>query len=197
MCGFSSLLHPVASASPALWPVSQRAGLHECRLQSGFRPRAAWSRLVFLHALILFLFTAVGPMFSSDIAADGPQLSILSANVTSMRKNFAIIRGIDSSYSLLQETTLNIHGQSSMRKVLHRTGYDALLGPPCGFKLSGSQFQHCVEFKVRRLSHCCPAAFAVQKHCLHISSFHIRQMHFDMDPHGHWCSRVICLEVQL
>ena len=144
MCGFSSLLHPVASASPALWPVSQRAGLHECRLQSGFRPRAAWSRLVFLHALILFLFTAIGPMFSSDIAADGPQLSILSANVTSMRKNFAIIRGIDSSYSLLQETTLNIHGQSSMRKVLHRTGYDALLGPPCGFKLSGSQFQHTV-----------------------------------------------------
>ena len=103
MCGFSSFLHPVASASPALWLVSQRAGLHECRLQSGFRPRVPLSRLVFLHAFILFLFAAIGPMFSSDIAADGPQLSILSANVTSMRKNFAIIRGIDSSYSFCKK----------------------------------------------------------------------------------------------
>ena len=95
-------------------------------------------------ALILFLFAAIGPGFSSDIAADGPQLSILPANVTSMRKNFEIIRGFDSSYNFLQETTLNVHGQSSMRKVLHRTGYDALFGPPCGLKLSGSQFQRTV-----------------------------------------------------
>ena len=92
--------------------------------------------------LAWFLVLGIGPRFSSDPAVDGPQLSILSANLTSMRKIFPFIQEIDASYSFLRETTLNSQGQSSMRKSLHKSGYDVHFGLPCGFELSGKEQKH-------------------------------------------------------
>ena len=88
---------------------------------------------------VLDSLSRFGPEFSSDESGDGPNLTLLSANITSLRKNWVLTQAIDASYYFLQETTLNTHGQSSMRKSLHCQGYDALFCTPSDFKFSGSQ----------------------------------------------------------
>ena len=81
----------------------------------------------------------LGSQFSSDEISDGPNISITSANVTSLRKNWDIVASLNSSIFCLQETTLNRHGQNSMAKKLSNTQYNVLFGRPSDFKFSGSQ----------------------------------------------------------
>ena len=128
-------------------PGRQRSACHSAHLtpchDTSTQLRSAPTLLFWRAAALCFIMT-FGPMFASDPTGDGPQLTLLSANVTSMRKNFPIVRELGASYSFLQETTLNSQGQSSMKKALHKSGFDVHFGPPCGYKLSGSQVQHTV-----------------------------------------------------
>ena len=108
----------------------------------------------FLFQLVLNLFVQcicyahlwatihTGPEFSSDCAGDGPSTSsttILSANVTSMRKNWCLLESLKCDYYFLQETTLNQTGQKTMNKLLNNSGYQCAFGKPCEYKLSGKQ----------------------------------------------------------
>ena len=85
-----------------------------------------------------FLFLHLGPCFASNYTGDGP-ITITSANVTSLRKNWGLLQSLDSTYYLCQETMLNKHGQASLRRSMHSNGYDILYGRPCQYKFSGAQ----------------------------------------------------------
>ena len=56
-----------------------------------------------------------------------------------MRRNWDIIKSMNASYSFVQKTTRNTHGQNSMRKSLHQQGYDVNFGKATSFKFSGQQ----------------------------------------------------------
>lgn len=86
-----------------------------------------------------FLFLRIGPGFSSDAIADGPTLDIISANVTSLRKNWDLVKALDSSIYFLQETTLNKQGQNAMARTISKDNHSATFGLPCEYKFSGSQ----------------------------------------------------------
>jgi hypothetical protein len=64
---------------------------------------------------------------------------IISANITSLRKNWDVLKLQHADIYCCQETTLNFAGQNSMKRTLTSQGYYALLGPPTKFKFSGSQ----------------------------------------------------------
>ena len=124
-------------------------------------PRASWAKRQhlrrhhsFYFRLMLTLFVRcvgfpplwatihIGPEFPSDCAGDGPPTSsttILSANITSMRKNWCLLESLECDYYFLQETTLNQTGQKTMNKLLNNSGYQCAFGKPCEYKLSGKQ----------------------------------------------------------
>ena len=83
----------------------------------------------------------MGPCFPSDETADGPSINIISANVTSLRKNWDSVKTLDSSLYFLQETTLNKQGQNAMAmaRTISRDNHNVTFGLPCGYKFSGSQ----------------------------------------------------------
>jgi hypothetical protein len=80
-----------------------------------------------------FLFLRIGPGFSSDAIADGPTLDIISANVTSLRKNWDLVKALDSSIYFLQETTLNKQGQNAMARTISKDNHSATFGLPCEY----------------------------------------------------------------
>ena len=81
----------------------------------------------------------VGPQFSSDCTADGPRISIISSNITSLRKNWNLLKQQEATLYCLQETTLNRHGQNAMAREFIQQGFHSLFGKACDFKFSGSQ----------------------------------------------------------
>ena len=69
----------------------------------------------------------------------GKKFVIISSNVTSLRKNWTILKQLPADIYCCQETTLNAAGQNSMKRTLARDKFHALLGPPSKYKFSGSQ----------------------------------------------------------
>ena len=79
--------------------------------------------------------SSIQPFQTDD---DGSFL-IISANVTSLRKNWSLLRHLSAKAFFCQETTLNQQGQNSMLRTLKSDNFHCVLGKPCGYKLSGSQ----------------------------------------------------------
>lgn len=101
------------------------------------QPRIFPQRIIAFSSWLLLLL--LGPAFSSDEIADGPAIDIISSNITSLRKNWELIKSLDASVYFLQETTLNKQGQNAMAKVIRKSSHSAIFGPPCGYKFSGAQ----------------------------------------------------------
>ena len=72
---------------------------------------------------------------------DNGSLLIISANVTSLRKNWSLLRHLSAKAFFCQEITLNQQGQNSMLRTLKSDNFHCVLGKPCGYKLSGSQIK--------------------------------------------------------
>lgn len=96
------------------------------------------SHFRFIHLACPFLLLHIGLQFSSDVIADGP-LKLLSANVTSLRKNWDIIRRFDADIVCFQETILNKQGQNSMARCVSKSSRRVIFGKPCDYKFNGSQ----------------------------------------------------------
>ena len=64
---------------------------------------------------------------------------LISANVTSLRKNWDLVRMMDANIYCLQETTLNPQGQNAMARTIHKSGHNVLFSKPSEYKLSGLQ----------------------------------------------------------
>lgn len=77
---------------------------------------------------------------------DGPSkkakmtlITLISANITSLRKNWDLIRMMNANIYCLQETTLNPQGQNAVARTIHKSGHNVLFSKPSEYKLSGLQ----------------------------------------------------------